>query len=27
LDRERGNYGVKESTLARYYSEILVLPA
>jgi DNA ligase-4 len=26
LDRERGNYGLKESTLAKYYAEILLLP-
>lgn len=26
LDRERGNYGLKESLLAKYYSEILLLP-
>ena len=26
MDRERGNYGVKESTLAKYYAEILLLP-
>lgn len=26
LDRERGNYGLKESFLAKYYAEILLLP-
>jgi len=26
LDRERGNYGLKESLLAKYYSDILLLP-
>ena len=26
LDRERGNYGLKESLLAKYYAEILLLP-
>ena len=26
LDRERGNYGLKESYLARFYAEILLLP-
>jgi hypothetical protein len=26
LDRERGNFGLKESLLAKYYSEILLLP-
>lgn len=26
LDRERGNYGLKESTLGKFYSEILLLP-
>ena len=26
LDRERGNYGLKESTLAKFYAEILLLP-
>jgi hypothetical protein len=26
LDKDRGNYGLKESNLAKYYAEILLLP-
>ena len=26
LDRERGNYNLKETSLARMYSDILMLP-
>jgi DNA ligase-4 len=26
LDRQRGNYGLKESNIAKIYSEVLLLP-